>query len=215
MFINANDPMMPGQFINDVQPFIKLPFPPMINPRDLITLNPDGREPSRAPNAFIIYRKLFIKTAKCEGYSLPMTVMSPMVSKSWKKEPEMVKKEYKRIAREAFLYRSEICPRPKRERKRKRWNIISFDKPDRKPSSHINSQKSVSKASPLLTPISFPLTPKDKTNSLILNLGLFADWEDLLCPSPIYQCLQVLDNPNPTEEQQQFIGDFAYLLRTL
>ncbi|CAG8574779.1 14880_t:CDS:1 [Acaulospora colombiana] len=121
--------MIPNQVVDDVQPTIKLIFPPTIDPRDLITLYPDGREPSRAPNAFIIYRKLFIKTTKDEGYSLPMTIISSMASKSWEKEPEVVKKEYKRIAREAFLYRSNICPKPKREGKRKQWNIISFTQP--------------------------------------------------------------------------------------
>ncbi|CAG8562664.1 9262_t:CDS:1 [Acaulospora morrowiae] len=234
IFINSNDPMMPSQVINDAQPFIKLPFPPVIDPRDLITLNPDGREPSRAPNAFIIYRKLFIKTAKDEGYSLPMSIISSMASKSWEQESEVVKNEYKRIAKEAYLYRNEICPKPKRERKKKQWSIISFSKSSNKPSGNIKSPKSfngdLQSPVPTLSP-----TPENNTtfteiadNSPILNLDLFADWENFLYPSPdlstytdseistpeineynfnleINSPLQVLDNfysPILTEEQQ-------------
>ncbi|CAG8783567.1 4529_t:CDS:1, partial [Acaulospora morrowiae] len=191
VFINSNDPTMPSQVINDAQPFIKLPFPPMIDPRDLITLNPDGREPSRAPNAFIIYRKLFIKTAKDEGYSLPMSIISSMASKSWEHESEVVKKEYKRIAKEAFLYRSEICPKPKREGKRKQWNIVSFDKPNDKLTRNAKPKKSVRTTSKLPTPTLSPPTPKSETalselanNSPILDLDIFSDWESFLYPSP-------------------------------
>ncbi|CAG8562682.1 9263_t:CDS:1 [Acaulospora morrowiae] len=190
VFINSNDPTMPSRIINDAQPFIKLPFPPIIDPRDLITLNPDGRKPSRAPNAFIIYRKLFIKTTKDEGYSFPMSIISSMASKSWEQESEVVKDEYKRIAKEAFLYRSEICPKPKREKKKKQWSIISFSKSENKPSGNIKSPKSFNGDLQSSVP-TLSLTPENSTasieicdNSPILNLDLFADWENFLYPSP-------------------------------
>src|SRR4051794_8041599 len=57
---------------------IDLPFPPVIEPKDLIVNkkspqdNPNGKQ-SRAPNAFIIYRKAFVKAARDQGYILPMT----------------------------------------------------------------------------------------------------------------------------------------------
>ncbi|CAG8442830.1 14002_t:CDS:1, partial [Acaulospora colombiana] len=192
VFINSSDPLMPSQVINDAQPFIKLPFPPMIDPRDLITLNPDGREPSKAPNAFIIYRKLFIKTARNEGYSLPMSIISSMVSKSWEKESEIVKKEYKRIAREAFLYRSEIYPKPKREGKRKQWNIVSFDQSNNNNKfRNVKSQKSVDMTLQLPAQNLSPSTseselnsPEPADNSPILNMDLFADWKNYLYASP-------------------------------
>src|SRR4051812_45720412 len=66
--------------INQKQ-LIKPPFPPTIDPKGLIKKSRDGNY-VKAPNAFIIYRKLFIETAKNEGYSLPMTVISTISSKS-------------------------------------------------------------------------------------------------------------------------------------
>ncbi|CAG8536359.1 14130_t:CDS:2 [Racocetra persica] len=49
-------------------PTIRPPFPPVINVEDLISLreSSDGTQmfPSRAPNAFIIYRKQFVKAAR-------------------------------------------------------------------------------------------------------------------------------------------------------
>src|ERR1700722_18128183 len=77
---------------------IRPPFPPTIDPKDLIKKSKDGAY-IKAPNAFIIYRKLFIETSKSEGYFLPMTVISAMSSQSWEQESEMVKNEYKRIAK--------------------------------------------------------------------------------------------------------------------
>lgn len=105
---------------------IRPPFPPNINPKDLIKKSRDGVY-IRAPNAFIIYRKLFIETSRNEGYYLPMTVISAMSSKSWEQESEMVKNEYKRIAKAAFDYRKELIPKTKQRRKREKWNIVSFE----------------------------------------------------------------------------------------
>lgn len=117
IFLNSEDPVS-----------IKLPFPPTINPRDLINFS-KGSIPSRAPNPFIIYRKLFFLAAKDKGYSLPMTIISTLASKSWEQEPEIVKSEYRRIAKEASDYRNEMLPNKKREEKKKHWSIISFDEP--------------------------------------------------------------------------------------
>ncbi|CAG8569221.1 18710_t:CDS:2 [Rhizophagus irregularis] len=62
---------------------ISLPFPPTIEPKDLIVNKkfpqPNGKQ-SRAPNAFIIYRKAFVKAAREQGYILPMTAISSMAS---------------------------------------------------------------------------------------------------------------------------------------
>src|SRR6266542_102997 len=86
-------------------PIINLPFPPVIEPKDLIIKkkflqdNPDSK-PTRAPNAFIIYRKVFVKSARDQGYILPMTLISPMASASWDQESVEVKEEYKKIAKE-------------------------------------------------------------------------------------------------------------------
>ncbi|RIA98818.1 hypothetical protein C1645_800995 [Glomus cerebriforme] len=109
----------------DIQ-LIRPPFPPTIDPKDLIKKSRDGVY-IKAPNAFIIYRKLFIESSRREGHFLPMTVISAMTSQSWEQESEMVKNEYKRIAKAAFDYRKELIPKPKQRRKREKWNIISFE----------------------------------------------------------------------------------------
>lgn len=107
-------------------PTLEITFPPLIEPRDLIVKPANGGKPPRAPNAFIIYRKIFVETAKDSGYHLPMTVISSMASKSWEDESEMVKSHYKRLASEAYKYRNELYPKLERRKKRSRWNIISF-----------------------------------------------------------------------------------------
>ncbi|CAG8522074.1 6731_t:CDS:1, partial [Racocetra fulgida] len=87
-------------------PTIRPPFPPVINVEDLISLreSSDGTQlfPSRAPNAFIIYRKQFVKAARDNGYFLPMTVISSLCSRAWENEDEVVKLTYKKIARETY-----------------------------------------------------------------------------------------------------------------
>nr|CAG8503322.1 14165_t:CDS:2 [Entrophospora candida] len=75
---------------------IKPPFPPIVDTLGLISKKSvDGRIPARAPNAFIIYRKVYVEAARQQGHYLPMTVVSSMASQSWEQEPEFVKSEYK------------------------------------------------------------------------------------------------------------------------
>ncbi|CAI2165474.1 9269_t:CDS:2 [Funneliformis geosporum] len=113
-------------------PIVNLPFPPLIEPKDLIIKkkslqeNPDGK-PSRAPNAFIIYRKAFVKATRDQGYMLPMTLISSMASASWDQENVVVKEEYKRIAKETHKLIKEMYPKKSNRRKRKdKWNLVSF-----------------------------------------------------------------------------------------
>jgi hypothetical protein len=129
VFIDSSNPSMPSQVINGAQPFIKPPFPPTIEPRGLLKKARDGSW-SKAPNAFIIYRKLFIETARSDGYYLPMTVISSMASQSWELESKIVKDEYKRLAKEAFNLRNELLPKSIRRRKREKWNIVTFEDDD-------------------------------------------------------------------------------------
>ncbi|CAG8643760.1 15173_t:CDS:1, partial [Racocetra fulgida] len=109
--------MIQNQVIDNPQ-LIKLPFPPEINPHDLVIFHPNGRVP-KTPNAFIIYRKLFVETARTSGYNFPMNIISLMVSRSWEQEPEEVKNEYKRIAKEAFDYRNELFPKIKAQKEKR------------------------------------------------------------------------------------------------
>ncbi|RIA88693.1 hypothetical protein C1645_231836 [Glomus cerebriforme] len=128
VFIDSSNPSMPYQVIDSkVHPLIKIPFPPVIDPVDLIVQQSNTNNvPARAPNAFIIYRKAFIDAAHADGYHLPMRIMSSMASQSWELEPDMVKSEYRRLANEAFNLRNEMYPKSGCRRKRSKWNIVSF-----------------------------------------------------------------------------------------
>ncbi|CAG8684148.1 7762_t:CDS:1 [Racocetra fulgida] len=82
-------------------PFVKVPFPPSISARELIFHKKDGEVPVRAPNAFLIYRRMYVKQLQAQDYAFKMTDVSSMASLSWKSEPNWVKDEYLRIAGEA------------------------------------------------------------------------------------------------------------------
>ncbi|CAJ0648219.1 4639_t:CDS:2 [Entrophospora sp. SA101] len=135
VFINSND----NQVINNGShhSFMKPPFPPKINIKDLFirhksqktkitsastTTSLDDKSISslRSPNAFILYRTMFFQTARSQGYQLPMTVVSAMASKFWKQEPKYVQDEYKRIAKEAKKFRDELIPSNKINRRNKK-----------------------------------------------------------------------------------------------
>nr|CAG8444663.1 4485_t:CDS:2 [Entrophospora candida] len=118
-FIDASDPKI-NQVISTSSnhPFIKPPFPPVIDARELIVKQINGKLPTRSPNAFIIYRKAFLGAAQANGYKLPMTVISTMVSKSWENEPQYVKDEYKKLSKEAFDCLNEMNPKSIKPNKR-------------------------------------------------------------------------------------------------
>src|ERR1044072_5048382 len=123
VFINNQN-----QLITSSTSFIRPIFPPCINLRELIARHvcTSRNNSGRSPNAFIIYRKAFVETARKDGYQLPMTIVSSMASEAWGLEPEMVKEEYKRLAKEANDIRNRMIPKSGRKRKREKWNIVSF-----------------------------------------------------------------------------------------
>ncbi|RIB15112.1 kinase-like domain-containing protein [Gigaspora rosea] len=95
-------------------------FPPTVDMIELISKKtPDGRIPARAPNAFIIYRKVYVETAREHGYYLPMTIVSSMTLQSWESADETVKAEYRRIAKEALRVRIEMYSESGRRKKNK------------------------------------------------------------------------------------------------
>ncbi|CAG8533269.1 6405_t:CDS:2 [Ambispora gerdemannii] len=71
---------------NDAKPIFKPPFPPKFEAEDTTGKRQSGANPSKPPNAFILYRRAFVKAAIAEGYQLPMTVISTMASQSWEQE---------------------------------------------------------------------------------------------------------------------------------
>jgi hypothetical protein len=99
---------------------IKPPFPPTINIDDLVTSKPNGDKPSKSSNAFIIYRKAYVKELHSRGINLQMTQISPMVSESWKQEPDNVKAEYKRLAEAAKRRYKEMWPSKQRRRQHRK-----------------------------------------------------------------------------------------------
>ncbi|CAG8687498.1 4703_t:CDS:1, partial [Acaulospora morrowiae] len=111
----------------------------------------------------------------------------------------------------AFLYRSEICPKPKREGKRKQWNVISFDKPNDELARNAKPKKSVRTTSKLPTPTLSPPTLKNETslselaeNSPILDLDMFADWEGFLYPSPDLSAYSDGESSSPEIDEYNF-----------
>ncbi|CAG8731955.1 10300_t:CDS:1 [Dentiscutata erythropus] len=110
--------------------FIKPPFPPTINIDDLVTSKPNGDKPSKSSNAFIIYRKVYVKELHSRGVNLQMTQISPMVSESWKQEPEIVKQEYKKLAEAAKKRYKEIWPsKPRRRHQRRQQPQLPMNRP--------------------------------------------------------------------------------------
>ncbi|CAG8522708.1 4026_t:CDS:1 [Cetraspora pellucida] len=196
-FINSgNDPMIQNQVIDNPQ-LIKLSFPPEINPHELVVSHPDGRVP-KTPNAFMIYRKLFVETARASGYNLPMNIISLMVSRSWEQEPEDVKNEYKRISKEAFDYRNELFPKVKPQKKKNQWKTVSFDKPStrkvkvpklmksvNKPNKSTKCKQLESSVCELQASPNNDLSDIDM-NSPIFDLDLFNDWTDFFSNQNTY-----------------------------
>ncbi|CAG8470113.1 10331_t:CDS:1 [Dentiscutata erythropus] len=80
-------------------PALVLPFPPQINPEDLMNCK-TRKLPSKPPNAFFIYRKVYTKALVAQNLRFKMTDVSPWVSISWKRESTEVKDKYKAIAKE-------------------------------------------------------------------------------------------------------------------
>lgn len=201
VFIDSSNPSMPSTVINGAQPFIRPPFPPDIKPQDLLKKSRDGSM-SKPPNAFIIYRKWFIETARSEGYFLPMTVISSMASQSWEQESVQVKSEYKRLGKEAFNLRNDMLPRNNKRRKREKWNIVKFD--DEEVKFDLESSKTTSKSSsnnsldnqyPLSppeslsnesSPTSSPVISSSPTNSpVISSSSSHKESAQFMIPSPI------------------------------
>ncbi|CAI2198841.1 6694_t:CDS:1, partial [Funneliformis geosporum] len=68
-------------------PNLTLPFPPHIVPENLINLK-SCKLPSKPPNAFFIYRKVYTNELVAQNMRFKMTDVSSWVSISWKLEPE-------------------------------------------------------------------------------------------------------------------------------
>ncbi|CAG8596905.1 341_t:CDS:2 [Diversispora eburnea] len=76
----------PMRKVSNPPPKLTLPFPPEISPEELIVNS--RKLPSKPPNAFFIYRKVYAKALITKNMRFKMTDVSPWVSSSWKLEPE-------------------------------------------------------------------------------------------------------------------------------
>jgi len=89
-----------SQNLKDRKP-ISVPFPPNVNPMDLIKPRKDGRPRKRCANYFLIYRIQFAEALRANGCTTPlMTDISTMAGDAWKEEPEFVRQYYKDVANE-------------------------------------------------------------------------------------------------------------------
>ncbi|KAG9295092.1 hypothetical protein G9A89_006073 [Geosiphon pyriformis] len=86
--------------IPDPNPYIIVPFPPEINPLDLIKANENGDLRSRCINKFLIYRNEYAKQLQTFGYKISMRKVSRMAAIAWKEEPDYVIRHYEKIAHE-------------------------------------------------------------------------------------------------------------------
>lgn len=214
---------------------ISLPYPPTIEPKDLIVNKkfpqPNGKQ-SRAPNAFIIYRKAFVKAAREQGYILPMTAISSMASARWERENEIVKEQYKKIAKDAHKLVKEMFPKKTNQRKRKeKWNLVSFhDKssnnvnnintPENKPYEIISAQESQESTATIVPPISTPLSSSSSPN---LSESDSNTSEKSIVFQPQFtdnniDGVQITDNylidsylPNPFNSFQEYLNSNFYL----
>lgn len=77
-----------------------LPFPPNISASEIVDKRKKAQIMSKSPNAFMIYRMVFLDHLALLNHNLKMTDVSKLVSTYWRDEPDMVKETYKRIAQE-------------------------------------------------------------------------------------------------------------------
>lgn len=203
-------------------PIVSLPFPPVIEPKDLIIKkkslqeNPDGK-PTRAPNAFIIYRKAYVKATRDQGYSLPMTLISSMASASWDQENVVVKEEYKRIAKETHKLIKEMYPKKSNRRKRKdKWNLVSFqDKSTDNNETNLpeNKFKNVQKLTQTSTTTNVPnllLTPSTPISIASSSSSRSSpNLSDITESSPILQqqSTPILTNNNQEQTSEEYLND--------
>ncbi|CAG8437747.1 7764_t:CDS:1 [Diversispora eburnea] len=114
--------------VNESNSF-KPPFPPLINIKDFVTKRScEQKNPSRPPNAFIIYRKVCVNAAHAKNHCLPMTIISSLASELWKNEPPHVKNFYKNMAKDVSKHYSKMYPKFYQRKRREKWNLISFEK---------------------------------------------------------------------------------------
>ncbi|CAG8535373.1 149_t:CDS:2 [Ambispora leptoticha] len=121
----------------DKVPAVQVPFPPDVDPKDLIRRDPSGILRARATNKFLIYRSQYAKALKAKGYCISMRTVSALASKSWQKEPRKVQRKYEELAKEVAKIREEISTMSSAELTNERREM-PFDSARYHPSNIIN-----------------------------------------------------------------------------
>ncbi|KAG9289904.1 hypothetical protein G9A89_010210 [Geosiphon pyriformis] len=106
-----------------------LPFPPKITGIEVFTRKKGRKVPTKAPNNFIIYRSAYVKELNSKGHYLPMKILSPIISKKWKTEPDSLKAEYTRIANEATRLLNEAKLGLKTQEEQQ-WSLYTYHQSD-------------------------------------------------------------------------------------
>ncbi|CAG8536432.1 9736_t:CDS:2, partial [Ambispora gerdemannii] len=96
----------------EMVPPVDVPFPPDVNPKDLIRRDQNGILRARATNKFLIYRSQYAKALKAKGFCISMRTVSTLASKSWQKEPRKVQRKYEELAKEVAKLREEMSTDP-------------------------------------------------------------------------------------------------------
>ncbi|CAB5386322.1 unnamed protein product [Rhizophagus irregularis] len=87
---------MSCQTYNNTINKFKLPFPPTIDPNDIVEKRKPCKVKSKGPNAFLIYRKAFLDHLSHLKCNLKMTDVSKLVSKYWEDESNTNSSTHKR-----------------------------------------------------------------------------------------------------------------------
>ena len=110
---------------------IKLPFPPIIKNIDGLFKIKKNKIPKKPPNAFLIYRNIYLGELKSKNKEIPkMTLLSGTIANSWHCEEYHVKKEYETLAEKVSHRFYELWP--------KNQNIIKDKITNNRPLKKIN-----------------------------------------------------------------------------
>ncbi|CAG8442193.1 9894_t:CDS:1 [Ambispora leptoticha] len=100
---NNNKSTLDSILVENISQYEKLrpPYPITITVDDLVRKNYKNRQALKTVNSFFIYRKAMVKQNEIETNKCDMPKLSKIASIFWKKEPDHVKDEYKRLAKDA------------------------------------------------------------------------------------------------------------------
>ncbi|CAG8590624.1 283_t:CDS:1 [Ambispora gerdemannii] len=176
IFIDSNNPANQNQIIthSDTSLMFRPPFPPALEADDIFCKKPDGTNPTKPPNAFMLYRRAFVKVALANGYKFPMTVISSMASQAWRQELPFVKDEYKKLSKEAKKNHDLLFPKTPKIYESKRWRVYPI-KPKNKLTPEQTTPLITNKESLIISePSTYPTPEVVNENDVTSN-----EWEQL------------------------------------